>query len=237
MKKPIVLAAVLSALVATGVSSDAGATTITIGDWGGIVTGSEVITDFGTVTLVDVTLPSDGNPGSNIRVETILTGLETFTERFIPFAGATYNPSTQGAAASFDFSFDQVRDPATDGHGWGIGFKQDGLFSFLNIFQDYAPTNQTTYTTYSDTGILASELGGIGFPSGLLNLTPSGTEIQLGLVIFQGNGCCNPLSNDISRYDNFSITFNPVAALPGPGTASLLGLGLVAVATIGRRKV
>ncbi|GEA13362.1 hypothetical protein KUL49_37370 [Alteromonas sp. KUL49] len=65
-------------------------------------------------------------------------------------------------------------------------------------------------------------------------ISSTGSEIQVGLIIFSGNEGA-PFRSDTSAYDNFSITFNTIEA-SAPMSVSLVCLSLVGIDLLRRRK-
>lgn len=233
---------VLSVLAMSAAMFSAKATTVfNINDWDGTLGAVENVQTSPSVTVFNVSTPSSGgNPGSHVFVDTRLVGSSASTSRFIPFAGAVYDPSAQGAILSFDFSIDQKADAYGNGaHGWGIGLKQGANYYLLNLFSRYrfsaTPSNQLIFHTFAETGLDMSDF----MPwvtGGALDVSASGAPIQIGLAIFSGNGGA-PSRQDRTRYDNFSLTLTTASEpVPTPGAFAVLVSGLYGLAAAVRRR-
>ncbi len=222
-----------AALFCSAVST-AQATTISISDWGGVVAPSSVsnnstviVTNINTVSRFNVSVLNNGNPGSAFRVDSALSGGSAATTRYIPFLGATYDPSSDGEFISFDIDIDRRRVGSSD-HGWGIILRQDGVLYHRNMYR-LPNSNTTSYQTVSVTGQDASNLSRLtGTAADSIDFSNNGSVIDVGLLIYTGNGGAS-FRDDISEYDNFSITFNAeeLVEVPAPASLVLLGAGLL----------
>ncbi|MGB1109208.1 MAG: hypothetical protein ACPG4N_02565, partial [Gammaproteobacteria bacterium] len=167
-----------------------------------------------------------GNGDSSaLNIYSYLTGGSTSIGYFISFDGLTYNPGTQGAIDSIDFSLDRMRIPTPyGGHGYGIAMQQDGIV----YYRGTTANTSNAWGQFTDSGLTSVDFFSF-FSSGPgLDLGGTGTEIQFGMVIYSGNGG-SPQRYDQTRYDNYSVTLNEAASVPVPAPIALIALAGLAV--------
>jgi hypothetical protein len=153
----------------------------------------------------------------------------------------TYNPSTQGAITSIDASVDKnltVNFTNTGSVPLGNTFRplifQDGIVYLAAIAGPGIGTGQDTtgYNTLSQSGLTALNFLSYDFTTGTFGTAnPNFNGDQMFFGLGQIFGATVPTETLTADYDNLSITLHTV---PEPASFLMLGLGLAAVALIGR---
>ncbi len=157
-----------------------------------------------------------GNPGDARRV-TLTTGPQVgdgiyALSRFGTTLATRYEPSSQGAITTLDFSIDARFVTGTftgAGQAVYLAAKQG-----TTIFG--APMGVTgssgSWTTLTATGLTPSSFVYLSGPVASFDASAAGTPIRFGFISANGNGG-SPYSTTVD-YDNFNLVVN---AVPGPG--------------------
>lgn len=157
-----------------------------------------------------------GNPGDARRV-TLTTGAVVgdgiYTlSRFGTTLPTRYEPTTQGAITTLDFSIDARFVTGTftgAGQAVYLGAKQG-----TTIYGVYMGVTGSAggWTTLSATGITPSSFLYLSGPSAAFDASASGAPIRFGFISANGNGG-SPYTTTVD-YDNFNLVVNNV---PTPG--------------------
>src|ERR1700722_1923736 len=154
--------------------------------------------------------------------------------------GWVYDPTTQGAITSIDFSADKnlastftissVTAPAL--------LYQDG-----NYYFDFVLGSPVSgYQTISASDLTAADFGLYDFTAGTYNtavnpnFTDTGDAITFGIGNRQ-NGTTGGAVTLNAFFDDVSWDINPTAAAPEPGSLALLGAGLAMLVVLRRRSL
>ncbi|HYF14317.1 MAG TPA: hypothetical protein VD971_04510 [Phycisphaerales bacterium] len=170
-----------------------------------------------------------GNPAAS-RLVTVSVGAGSVAwsvSRFGTTQGTRYDPVTQGAIASIDFTIDYAYQSGVGGQGQALQF----------IIKQGATVYAAAYTVTGSTGawgthtalsLTASDftpiLGGTAHP----DFSTSGEFIRVGFAV--GNSSTGGGYTTVGAFDNFSAAIHVV---PAPGALALAGLGGLLA---GRRK-
>lgn len=177
-----------------------------------------------------------GNPNEYRRVRNQLLVQPPGNGSVIGFhmrAGAFYNPSTQGAITSIDYSEDSINFVPTaivpgNGQGTGLAILQGGVF-----YRQQNPILVMPFVTHSNwtlnqsLGLLAADFAevtpaGVVLPFSNPDFSVSGAVMQFGF--WRGNSGNGGYNTDCG-IDNWHVNI-----VPAPGAAALLGLGGLLVA-------
>jgi hypothetical protein len=153
---------------------------------------------------------------------------------------ALYDPSSQGAINSLDYSFDLrvITHPGGAGVGYALGLTQNGN-TYISACCDAA--NSTTWTTSSHTGLLATNFSQV-LDSGPYphldtlshpDFSSAGTAIQFGYIVLNSFNGSATLSGS-SGIDNWSVELH--TDTPEPSTLFSLAMGLTLVCIARRRR-
>jgi len=151
--------------------------------------------------------------------------------------GWSYDPGTQGALSSIDFSEDKYIH--TDGN-WTLTGSNIRMLMMQggNYYIAATPVNVAFDTWESGSAnLLASDFNFFDFATGVLDNSKhpdfSSGVMQFGVANYFGLQLNGPTEVD-TYYDNLSIGLN---AVPEPSSLLLLGSGIVGVAGMVRRKM
>jgi hypothetical protein len=186
-------------------------------------------------------VPAGGNPNEYRRIQHSLIVGPPLNGAIFTFhinINANYNPSTQGAITSIDYSEDSINftpDTIVPGAGQAAGLLiiQNGKY-----YRQQSPFFVMPYSGFSNwapniaTGLLAADFAevtntGIIMISSNPDFSAAGTNMQLGF--WRGNSGNGGYNTDCG-IDNWRVTI-----VPAPGAAALLGLSGLMVAG-GRRR-
>ena len=140
----------------------------------------------------------------------------------------TYDPKTQGAIGSINYSEDGIIISTTAPPGIvgrGMDIFQDGVFyrSLTSTGVFYALTD-TTWTTFSLAGLTAADF--TSFTGTHPNFSATGDPMQFGYL--RSNGLFNEVITNVHGIDNWTVTINPVPEPSSLYLAIIGGLGLIA---------
>ncbi len=174
-----------------------------------------------------------GNPGSARRV-TLTTGPQVgdgiyALSRFGTTVATRYEPATQGAITSLDFSIDARFVTGTftgAGQAVYLGAKQG-----TTIFGVYMGVTGSTglWTTLATTNFSPALFVHLSGPVTTFDTTASGAPIRFGFINANGNGG-SPYTTTVD-YDNFNLVVNNV---PSPGI--LAGASVAGIMSVRRRR-
>jgi len=185
----------------------------------------------GTIGLNRVS--SGGNPGVYLRVDHLVNRAPGGSNSSIVYglhtlAGATYNPITDGAIDTIDFSilYNNI-DTAASGMAFGMALRQNGnIYGIDPIISGTASGWQSVNKTSlqeSDFGLKVKQTDTFITD---FNQNPdfsgSGSLIELGLFTWNSNTSTDVPAIEKVGFDNWAVTVNNV---PEPMTLSLLALG------------
>ena len=131
-----------------------------------------------------------------------------------------FNPATQGAIASIDFSYDSdaFATGISGAIGYGLVVFQNGSF-YASDAEDVVTANQ--WNTFSHTGLSATDFTLVGGSSNP-DFTDTGSPIEFGYYTSNGTGFGTGHTD--SGIDNFSVTAVPEPSMSIFGAASALAL-------------
>lgn len=204
--------------------------TFSSGNW-----GLETFTANGSGgSVIASQLTNGGNPGQ-ARSVTNTTGSGPNNtiyglHRFGTTTTTRYEPGTQGAIASVNFSIDFafISGAGGQGHGLMLGAKQGTI-----VFGAAATVtgSSSAWSNYNVTGLTAADFTAVS-GSGNIDFTASGAPIRFGFITSNSNGSGGTSYFNQIAYDNFNVR---IIQVPTPGIAPLTGLAAVAL-TKRRRK-
>lgn len=210
-----------------------------------------------TAVFSTTTLPTGGNPGSYRQV------LHSFREgalrvsHFRDVGGNPFkwNPSTQGAFTSIDFSFDLVMTnyfnpvpiPAPSEFG-AVGYSlllfQGGHY-YASAVEVVSTADNKQWVSINRSNRTASNFNRVNLLTGTLitgvnpDFSASGGEILFGYDSVNSHGSTGVFKGTESGIDNYSVTLKDVSVVPEPAstTLSLLAFGLSGMAIARRKRI
>jgi hypothetical protein len=164
----------------------------------------------------------NGNPGDFRLLTTFVAeNVPTIVNLGTPL---TYNPSTQGAINSLNYSVDLE---TTNGAGgtYTLLLEQGGV-NYVDSANRAATAN--TWATFSESGRTASDFSRLDGMSGTPDFSVAGSVITFGYFASFGGG---GFFTSTMGVDNFGLTVNSSAvSTPEPGSFSLLFVGVFIMA-------
>ncbi|MEQ9455521.1 MAG: hypothetical protein RLN76_13130 [Phycisphaeraceae bacterium] len=158
---------------------------------------------------------------------------------------ATYNPNTQGAISTIDYSEDSLNiSQLGNGHATGLLIQQGGLtFVLRNPILAMAQPTFNTWSANAAPGLVALDLWEID-NAGILNSTSNpdfstaGGVMQFGFYRGVSSGNFTGQETRRTGIDNWRVQINEAddgTVIPSPAAAPAGLLGLIGVATLRRR--
>ena len=196
-----------------------------------------------TITVGATQNLATGNPAPSLEIRIGTPAVNFETQQGFINNGFTFDPTTQGAISSIDFSLDKN---FTANLGFSFNsvralIEQGGNFYEATISLS---TTQGVWTTGAAT-LLASDFALFNFVTGALDASQnpsfSGTALAFGFVNrfsqAQPPGTDPIAASDDVFYDNLSLALNVAeSSVPEPASVTLLGSGL-AIALARRRRL
>ena len=181
-----------------------------------------VVGGAGGATQSVLQVATGGNPGSYRQMAHNLPGPSSIVESHV-FNAVTYDPSTQGAIASIDYSEDRIElSPPFAGAAIGGYFLlQQGGGTWRNN-TDLSFSN-LSWATLSLTGLIASNFAVVAGAAGLPDFSSSGSPITFGVLRSNSNSNASGVYTTTNGLDNWQVTVNQV--VPAPAAVWLLGTG------------
>ena len=150
--------------------------------------------------------PTGGNPGAYRRTTHTLNGIGGLGVAH-EFAGAVYDPSTQGPIAAIDFSYDLINLNNVAVVAYRLMILQEG--TYYNTQNDVIPRD-TGWSSFSHTALAAEDFFRfVGEGPLRPDFSANGALIQLGIITANSN----PQVHHGTRnhgVDNFSVTIIPL---------------------------
>lgn len=230
--------AVLSLVATAGLASSASAVTFFDGvfnnaDWS---LTTIVNTNAAGSSAQGLQFLSGGNPNEYRRIRNQLTVSSPtgILHGFHMNVTAFYDPSSQGAISSINYSEDSINyvNQTGNGQGSGLAILQNGRFYRTSTALVMPYSSFSTWQPNALPGLTAASFwevdpGTGNIIAGTPDFSASGTVMQLGF--WRGNSNNGSINTECG-IDNWNVVINQV---PTPGAAALLGMGAL---TIARRR-
>jgi hypothetical protein len=217
--------------------------------WAGVVLSDSTFNDANwTALMIEDQTPgltgsfsggqvaSGGNPGSYRAVSNSGSNGHVFVAHLF---NTLYNPATQGAITSLNFSFDVSFPDAGLAKpplpvNFGFGLLQGGAY-FLRLGSGVFALS-TGWVTDSESGLQQANITKITNTSIKPDFSATGAPIQFGFSadFFSPIPCASPCAT--GAIDNWSVTINPAADTPEPGPLAMLIAPLCWIAFRARRR-
>lgn len=178
------------------------------------------VTRIGDGTITRTSTATGGNPSFHLQVSHQgASGVQYGFHYRLLFA---YRPWISGPVTSISWSMDEIAIQNFNGIGLGVlpALSQGGNHYFPN--RAFFVNSDFNWTTFSLTGLTASDFRTVGNPNAHPDFSASGQLFQPGFVTVADNG--TDIGSWIGGFDNWVFDVNPI---PEPGALSLLGLGLL----------
>jgi hypothetical protein len=199
-----------------------------------------------------VTVATTGAAGSPAPALALRTGTMTgytdyaYTAGFL-YGAFTYDPGSQGAITSLDFSLDRALDFVIDGSPIAASITgrvliQQGGQTYMAVSAG-VPAPGTAFTTITMNGLLATDFGlwdtATNAVNAALNPDFASGPMTFGFAVrASANNWLTTTTVQLDAYaDNFRLALNTAAVpVPVPATLALALLGLAAMGVAGRRR-
>ncbi len=227
--------AVLTLAASAGLASNASAVTFFDGvfnnaDWSLTTT---LNTNAAGSSVNGLQFLTGGNPNEYRRIRNQLTVSSPtgILHGFHMNVTAFYDPSSQGAITSIDYSEDSINFVNQNGNGQGSGLAiiQNGRLYRTSAALIMPFSSFSTWQPNAQPGLTPASFWEVDPSTGMViagspDFSASGTVMQLGF--WRGNSNNGSINTECG-IDNWHVQINQV---PAPGAAALLGLGTLVMA-------
>jgi len=196
-------------------------------DW-----SAAVVSEVGPpVSFTAQQVATGGNPAEYRQVQHSYGGPGSIVSGHLQDA-AIYDPASQGAISSLDFSFDIMLlnggDSLTVAYG-ALLYQNGSYYGGGGLLTTITPTTNV-WVSHTFSGLDSAAFSRLSGPAGATpDFSASGGAIQLGY--FASNGTSGGPTATLSGLDNWSMSVTPV---PEPASALLLLIGLLAYGVLRR---
>ena len=168
---------------------------------------------------------SGGNPGSYRQINQSVpanTGWFYGFSRYGTNTATRYDPVSQGAITSVDFSIDARTISTVGGQvpGLAMGIKQGSLVYVQTAF---ANVGNSSWGFFGSFGLTPADFTCVN-GSGTVDFSATGGPLRFGFVTINASFSAQP-TGSVSEYDNYNVVVHNV---PAPGALMLAGVGLLA---------
>ena len=164
-----------------------------------------------------------GNPGNARQITNNVNangGTVFGVSRYGTTNATRYDPSTQGAISSIDYSIDArwLSGIGGQGHSIMLGIKQNVTVYYAHI---EITGSDGLWHTFGTTGLTAADFTNLtaGAP---IDFSAAGAPLRVGFIV--GNSAPNISYTNVVLYDNFTAVVHNV---PTPGGIALVGVGVL----------